>query len=165
MGKLALRLMIGDEEFKAIGHVAAQWAYLETQIDFVIDVLINQPSTKDSGLELQQSFMRRMEVFRKAANIVLERHPDQLAELLDIAQKISSLRGLRDDIIHGHWKLHRKKGIGPLETGLRISNRGKTLKVREGPFSAEKTEDVAAKISTENFRLTTWCQTHILRAS
>ena len=64
MGKLALRLMIGDEEFRAIDHVAAQWAYLETQIDFVIDVLINQPSTKDSGFEFQQSFTRRMGLTR-----------------------------------------------------------------------------------------------------
>lgn len=161
MSNLALRLMIGDEEFRAIGHVAAQWAYLETQIDYVIDVLINQPDTKRDGFKLEQSFRRRMATFRKAARIVLKKRPDELAELLDIAEKVSSLRSLRDNIIHGHWKLHRKKGTGPLETGLRVFNRGKELKVRESPFSAEKAEDVAAKISTENLRLTTWCQKHI----
>ncbi len=161
MSKLALRLTIGDEEFKAIGHVAAQWAYLETQIDYVIDVLINQPDTKCDGFKLEQSFKRRMEALREAARSVLKKRPGELAELLDIAEKVSSLRSLRDDIIHGHWKLHRKMGTGPLETGLRVFNRRKKLKVREGPFSADKAEDVAAKISTENLRLITWCQANI----
>ena len=51
MTRLAMQLMIGDKEFRAIGHVAAQWAYLETQFDFLVQVLLHQPVIKELGLK------------------------------------------------------------------------------------------------------------------
>jgi len=44
MKEPTLRLMIGDEEFRAIGHVAAQWAFLEDQIDCCLEILLAQPA-------------------------------------------------------------------------------------------------------------------------
>lgn len=159
--KPALKLMVGDKELRAIGHVAAQWAYLETQIDGVILVLINQPSTQALGLKPCQSFKRRMQVLRRAARIVMEQHTEELNALLAIATDASSLRGFRDDIVHGHWKLHRKNGTGPLTTGIRVFNQGPTLKVKEITFTAEKAEGIAAKISKVNLSLVLWCQQNI----
>jgi mRNA-degrading endonuclease YafQ of YafQ-DinJ toxin-antitoxin module len=158
MSKLAMRLMIGDKELRAIGHVAAQWAYLETQIDYVIAVLVAQPSTKELELRISQSFQKRMELLRKAAKIVLVKHQEPLSELLNIATDASSLRGFRDDIIHGHWKLHRERGVGPLTTGIEVFSRGR---IKEMAFSATKAEGVAAKISSVNLRLITWCTNNI----
>jgi hypothetical protein len=155
-----MKLMIGDEEFRAIGHVAAQWAYLETQFDFLVRVLIHQPAIKQLGLKPVQSFQRRVEHVRKAARIILADHPVALKSLLKIVQDASSLRGFRDDIIHGHWKLHRSRG--KLSTGLRVFNQAPNFKVREMAFSAEKAEDIAAKISVANLQLTLWCQDFIL---
>jgi hypothetical protein len=51
MTKPALRLMVSEKGFRAIGHVAAQWAYLETQLDFVVDLLPNQPSLQPFELK------------------------------------------------------------------------------------------------------------------
>lgn len=159
--KPALKLMVGDKELRAIGHVVAQWAYLETQIDYVILVLIDQPSTKALGLKPHQSFKRRMEVLRKSARIVLKQHSTELSELLAIATDASSLRGFRDDIVHGHWKLHRKNGTGTLTTGIQVFNQGPTLKVKEIPFTAVKAENIAAKISQVNLRMVLWCGQNI----
>lgn len=77
--------MIGDKELRAIGHVAAQWAYLETQLDGVVEILINQPTTKHLGLKQSQSFQRRMECLRKAVKAVLAQHHEERDELLAIA--------------------------------------------------------------------------------
>ncbi|RFC34875.1 MAG: hypothetical protein DID92_2727744307 [Candidatus Nitrotoga sp. SPKER] len=159
--KPALKLMIGDKELRAIGHVAAQWAYLETQIDGVILVLINQPSTQALKLKPPQSFKRRMEMLRKSARIVLEQHTAELTALLAIATDASSLRDFRDDIVHGHWKLHRKNGTGPLTTGIKVFNQGPPFKVKEIPFTAEKAENIAAQISKVNLRLVLWCEQNI----
>ena len=153
--------MIGDRELRAIGHVAAQWAYLETQLDVVVEILINQPSVKSLGLQISQSFQRRMESLRKAAKIVLADHAGERDELLSIATEASSLRGFRDYIIHGHWKFHRERGRGPLTIGIRVFNRGQKLKVREVAFSAEKAEGIACKIAATHLRLTEWTMRNI----
>lgn len=76
MPEPALRLMIGDKELRAIGHVAAQWAYLETQIDAVTHILCCQPSVQEQGLRQQQSFKKRMANLKEAASIALKEHED-----------------------------------------------------------------------------------------
>jgi len=159
--KPVLQLMVGDKELRAIGHVAAQWAYLETQLDFVTAILVNQPSTKNLGLKQSQSFQRRMECLRKAAKVALTQHEEERDELLAIVTDASSLRGFRDDIVHGHWKLHRERGRGPLTTGIRVFNQGPKLKVRNIAFSSEKAEDVACKIAATNLRLVVWTTRNI----
>ena len=157
----ALQLMIGDKELRAIGHVAAQWAYLETQLDGVTAILINQPTTRPLGLKLSQSFQRRMECLRKAAKVALAKHDEERNELLAIATDATSLRGFRDDIVHGHWKLHREGGRGPLTTGIQVFNQGPKLKVRNIAFSSEKAEGIACKIAAANLRLVRWCMRNI----
>lgn len=160
MPQPALELMISDKELRAIGHVAAQWAYLETQLDGVANILIHQPTAKAAGMKLDQAFKRRMETLRKAAKLVLDKEPSQLEDLLLIANDASSLRNLRDDIIHGHWKLHRKPRKG-LTTGIRVYSQRPVFKVRNLAFSAEKAEGIAVKISKTNSRLILWCMRNI----
>ncbi len=100
----ALKLLIGDKEFRAIGHVAAQWSFLEIQIDNIILILKDQPTVKHLSIKPPLSFSRRMSDLRDMAEIVLKNDPNPLSELLDIAQEASSLRSVRDEIIHGQWR-------------------------------------------------------------
>lgn len=154
--------MIGDAELRAIGHVAAQWAYFETQMDAVLQILLAQPSVKLLQLKVHQSFQRRMDTIKRAAAVVLEKYPNELKPLLEIIADASSLRGKRDDIVHGHWKLYREKGRGPLTTGVRVVHmRGPSIKIRETAFSATKAESIAAKISTVHLRLIGWSMRNI----
>ena len=151
--------MIGDAEFRAIGHVVAQWAYLETQFDFIVQVLIYQPSVKHLGLKPAQAFQRRVENVRAAAKVALADQPIPLKSLLKITDTVSSLRSFRDDIVHGHWKLHRFRGR--LTTGLCVFSQVPNIKVREMAFSAKKAEDIAAKISEACLHLTLWCDQYV----
>ena len=72
MPNLALRLMIGDAEFRAIGHVAAQWAFLEDQIDWCLKVLLAQPAAMSLAQQLPTSFDRRLRLLRECASTVFK---------------------------------------------------------------------------------------------
>ena len=59
---------------------------------------------------MPQAFDRRAKLFRDCAKQLLNDQPDLQKELIDIINEASSARGQRDDVIHGHWHLGRKKG-------------------------------------------------------
>ena len=90
------------------------------------------------------------------AKEVLKNSPAALSDLLDIAQEASSLRSVRDDIIHGQWRLVSKKG--KTVTGVHVFSSVRDSQKRTIPFSAEKVEDIAAKISLTTYKLITWFQ-------
>ena len=152
MDKLALRLMIRDEELRAIGHVAAQWAYLETKIDTLISLLDSHASQNGRVRSDRQSSAERVAKLRSLAREILTGAP--LEELLDILEKSSSLRGFRDDIVHGTWHLHRNGG--ELTTGITVLSRRPSFKSKTVKFTAEKAEGIAAKISKQSVRITVW---------
>ncbi len=154
-----LKLFIGDDEYRAIGHVAAQWAYFENQVDFLVDVFMGQPKATSLNIKPAQAFKRRMENLRTAARAALNEDPALLEEIIQIADDSSSLRGQRDDIIHGQWKFHREGSKAG--TGIKVISNKKKNMVREMLFSAEKAEKVANQISALNYRVIQWCQTNI----
>jgi hypothetical protein len=144
----ALRLMIGDKELRAIGHVAAQWAYLETQIDAVTHILFSQPSVQEKGLRQQQSFKNRMANLKDAASIALKEQEDIRNKIIKIADEASSLRGKRDQIVHSQWRLVRNKG--GLKTGIEHTRQYPSFNSSTWQFTAEQAEDIACKISELN---------------
>lgn len=157
--KLALKLMVRDEELRAIGHVAVQWAYLETELDYISGLLTSHEHAKELEISHPQSFSKRMENIKKYAAVILKDCSAAREELLAIANDASSLRGFRDDIVHGHWKLKRTKN--GLTTGLRVINQRSSLKVRDMVFTAEKAEEIAAKISAVSLKATMWHQKYV----
>lgn len=157
----ALRLMIGDKEYRAIGHTSAQWALFETQLDFVLMVLTQQPSTQNLWKNIPQSFKKRLDILRRAAKVALVNDPAPLSELLEIVSAASSLRGLRDDIVHGQWKIHRAHPRAATTTGVLVYSRGSPVKRREVAFSAERVESIAAQISHACLRLFEWIHKYV----
>ncbi len=157
MDKPVLKLMIGDNEFRAIGHVAAQWAYIETELDYVLNMMLLHESQNEKDPWNRQSFKERIAKLRSLSNAMLSGDP--LAEILDILEKVASLKGFRDDIVHGHWKLHRKGAV--LTTGIQVIKSRPKYSRKETKFTAEKAEGVAAKISKESLRLVLWHSKYI----
>ena len=72
--------------------------------------------------------------------------------LLRIADDAASLKGRRDEIIHGQWRLRRTQG-GRLTTGIDHIRTQPTFKVRRAIITADQVEAIAAKISTVHLRL------------
>jgi hypothetical protein len=144
--------MIGDDEFRAIGHVAAQWALLEDQIDGCLEILLAQPAAVSLVQQPPTSFSRRVALLRKCARVVFQADPNRAKRLLRIADDAASLRGRRDEIIHGQWRLRRTQG-GRLTTRIDHIRRQPTFKFRQVIITADQAEAIAARISTVNLRL------------
>ncbi|MBC7193842.1 hypothetical protein [Marinobacter sp.] len=157
MTKLSLQLLIGDAELQAIGHVAAQWAYFETEMDSVIELLELHESQSNNEKSDPQAFNRRIKKLRSLASDIFQGNP--LSELLEILEKVSSLKKFRDDIVHGHWQLYRKNDT--LTTGIAVVKRRPEYSRKKFKFTAEKAEDIAAKISEQTLKLTLWHSKYI----
>lgn len=103
-----LRLPLNKAQLVEIGHVAALWAYLESEIDFAIcDILT---ALEERGRTITREERRMQKRFRDRTNqlkeLAAEFYPDQrrtdkMATLLDRAL---NLKPKRDHIVHGRWR-------------------------------------------------------------
>jgi hypothetical protein len=152
--KPAIKLLITDGGYRAIGHVAAQWAILETELDHLLALLLEDSTVKSLGLKNAQSFGHRMSNLKSASDVLLKNQEQPLKEIKDIITDASSLRGFRDDIIHGQWKLHRKGA--DLTPGILAIRSFPKYKTKEMKFTYEKAEEIATQISHVTVRLIGW---------
>ena len=153
--KFGVQLLIDDDTLRAIGHVSAQWGVLEIEFDGLLGILVRHPDSKSiAPKEIPQAFDRRAKLFRECAGLVLHDQPDLQKELIDIVNEASSARGQRDDVIHGHWHLGRKKG--QLGTAVTVVKRRPNFNAKLKNMSADQVEDVAANISQVTAKLIWW---------
>jgi hypothetical protein len=152
MKKPALRLVIGDDEFRAIGHVAAQWAFLENEIDGCLEILLAQPAAASLPQHIPGSFRGRIALMRQCARAVFPTDATKSDRLIRIANDAASLSGRRNEIIHGQWRVRRTRG-GRLTTAIDHVQRQPTFRVRRARITAAQAEAVAAKISTAHLHL------------
>ena len=95
-----------------------------------------------------------MDNIKKAAKELLENHDEIHQEVIDIISDASSLRGFRDDIVHGRWRLKRKgENLFPAIESIKSFP---SYKVKEMKFTYEKAENIAAKISKVTVRVIDW---------
>lgn len=159
--KLAVRLLIDDETMRAIGHVAAQWSFLEIEFDTLLGTLLRHPAAKAiAPKEIPQSFDRRAKLFRECVHILLSDQPDLLKQIMDIVNDATSARGHRDKVVHGQWHLGRKKG--KLGTAVTTVRRRPEFKMQLQNMSADQVENVAAEISNISLKLILWAQMNIV---
>ena len=159
-GKFGVRLLIDDATYKAIGLVAAHWAFLEIEFDNFLNQLVIHPAATPLGIRpVPQSFAKRVELFKKCAEVILVDQPKLKDELIKIINDASSARGYRDDIIHGQWRLGRKKGnIG---TAVTVFKSRPKIKVDTKNMSSNQIESVAVQISKISARLIWWMEMNV----
>ena len=162
--KFGVRLLIDDKTYKAIGLVAAQWAFLEIEFDRFLNQLILHPLVIPLGIgNVPQQFARRVKLFKRCAEAVLHDQPSLKNELIAIINDASSARGQRDDVIHGQWHLGRKKGnIGAAVTIVKSQSK---IKVTVKNMSSDQIESVAVLISKISARLIWWKEMNVTFAS
>jgi hypothetical protein len=153
--KPGVELLIDNATLRAIGHVAAQWAFLEIEFDLLLGQLLRHPDAKGIAPDqTPQSFDRRAELFRQCAERLLNDQPQLQEELVTIINDACSARGHRDDVIHGQWHLGRKHGT--LGTAVTIIKRRPKFKVRIQNMSDQQIENAASTISAVTARLIWW---------
>jgi hypothetical protein len=160
MTKLGTRLLISDETLRAIGHVAAQWAFLEIEFDLFLGQLLRHPDARNiAPARMPQSFDRRASLFRHCAKTLLAGQPKLRDQLISIINDACSIRGHRDNVIHGQWHLGRKKR--QLGSAVTIIKQRPKFSAHLRHMSAEQIEEVAAKISIATARLIWWREMNV----
>jgi hypothetical protein len=153
--KFGVELLIDDATLRAIGLVSAQWGLLEIEFDVLLGILVRLPAAASIvPRQIPQAFDRRAKLFRDCAALVLHYQPGLRDELIGLVNEATSARGQRDDVIHGHWHLGRKRGR--LGTAVTVINRRPDFKAKLKNMSADQVEDVAATISQVTAKLIWW---------
>lgn len=143
-------MMVTDRDLRAIGHVAAQWARLEVQIDLLIAVLLDHPLAADIKASLHngippRSFEKRIDRLREMVAVVFQQDRDLMTRIERMIQDASHLRGTRDNIVHGIWKLKRDNN-NRLTTGIKII-KFHPFRLEERVLEFHTVEETARKIS------------------
>jgi hypothetical protein len=158
--KLGIKLLIDDATLRAIGHVSAQWAVLEVELDMLLGQLLSHPDAKDIAPgQTPQSFDRRAELLRRCAERLLSGQSRLRKELIGIVNDACSARGHRDKVIHGEWHLGRKKR--KLGTAVTVIRRRPKFTARIENMSDQQVEDVASTISVVTARLIWWREMNV----
>lgn len=97
-----IELELDPAELQAIGHVSAQWAFLEFHIleytKLVCDAVLNQPLPKEAESD---SLRKRKRTWETVVNEAYKNEPKLLAQITAIIDRVGSLQGERQRLIHG----------------------------------------------------------------
>ncbi len=103
-----LVIEVSDTLLHAIGHLIAQWAYLESLVDQSIEKLGNQLQTPGLDNVLQREFKRR----RRFWGELIQQVPfDAILtpKLLGLVNEIGSVESERHKLAHARWIPHETK--------------------------------------------------------
>lgn len=95
----AFQLMLSEKQFRAIGHMTVQWAFLESEIDRELDWLNEQ---NDKPVKLRAPFEHRAERWREMAALTYEEHPKLIEAVESISNAAAKIKGERDKFVHGN---------------------------------------------------------------
>jgi hypothetical protein len=93
----ACQLNVSDEQFRAIGHVALQWAHLEAEIDREILWLNKQ---NGEPVNLAAKFEDRAAGWRRIATITYEGQSQLIEAVVAIADKAVAIKREPDKLVH-----------------------------------------------------------------
>ena len=86
-----------DEQLRAIGHVTAQWAFMESMIDMCLSSRLKDRDLKGDEL----SFRNRLRIYRESLESTEDTEKAQ--KLKDVLSNAGSLRDMRHKTIHSKW--------------------------------------------------------------
>lgn len=140
-----IELELDPEELQAIGHVNAQWAFLEFHIleytKLVCEHVLKQPLPKEAESD---SLRKRKRTWETVIRTAFKDDDETLGRLLKLVEQVGSLQGDRQKLIHGliQWDSKDKE---TLNIYSRDNPRAIPWRV-----DAKKIEELAIKIATLN---------------
>jgi hypothetical protein len=130
----ACKLNISDEQYRAIGRMTLQWAYLEGEIDREI-LWLNKRS--DAPVNLKAKFEDRAAGWRRLAVLIYAGHPELIDGVTSISERAVAIKPERDKLVHCNL----------VSQGMVIRiRRGEVLEISE-EGTAPHIEDLACRIS------------------
>jgi hypothetical protein len=96
-----LILAVSEAHYRAIGHVAMQWAYIERHINKEISWLRMRKPNKQVAINFQARFSKRNAAWVKLAKQVYLKHPEEMTAVHRISGRVVAIKKERDDLAHG----------------------------------------------------------------
>ncbi len=132
------QLMLTEEQFRAIGHVIVQWAFLESDIDRELSWLLSRSEHKGKYVNFRARFSTVTANWYKLAQRSYKKHPDRLKAVDRISGQAISIKIERDDLTHGNFS---SSG-----TFFKVRD-GKVTKIPDTIGMPPYIEDLACRIS------------------
>ena len=132
------------EEFAAVGHVTAQWAYLEHLMRGHIVGLVKHFGGKADKAAESDSFRKRHRYWRELVEATAALNAEYGARALDVVERVGDIMGERHLFVHGRVVWKPQKDL-PLEF--------KGAKGRARRVNAERIERTAHKLAIINYDL------------
>lgn len=140
----AFQLMLKDQQFRAIGHVIVQWAFLESEINRELAWLRKRSEHKKKRVNFQARFSNRANRWLELANRSYRKHPSFVKAVERIGRQAINIKRERDELAHGNFA----------SSGTFFKLReGKTIDVSDTMGAQPYLEDLACRISDINAAL------------
>lgn len=91
------KLNVSDEQFRAIGHLTLQWAFLEGEIDREIDWLNKRC---DAPVNFKGKFEDRARGWQRMAALIYAGHPELIEGVASVSEKAVAIKPDRDKLVH-----------------------------------------------------------------
>lgn len=152
------RGILTNNHLKAIGLVAAEWAYVELYLEGFIWEIANIDDRRGHAITTHIPSETRINILETLADTRLI-NPAHKRELKVIVDRIRKLRTARNNIVHSLWLstkttsinqilsdyLAKKKRRKPIPASVRISAKGK-LNVTNTPMKSKQIMAAASEI-------------------
>jgi hypothetical protein len=138
---VSLPLSMGH--FVAIGHVMAQWAFLESEIDTELSWLLSRARHKRESINFRARFSTRAAHWIRLATPVLKR-ADEMRDVNRIAGRAVTIKAERDFLAHGRYV------GGPDRVLLLVMRAGGITDTIDHLGTADEINDLAFRISAIN---------------
>ena len=153
--KFRFHVTPSDQQLWAIGMVAVQWTLLEGHIKVIAHGLYGNDAAARAEFDRMLVFRHRLRMVRD----LIERKimAPFKTDLLAIVDRMGSLAGERDKIIHGTWSsnkpLHPEMDVTPFNEATEVSGTAKPKPAFEWKLTFDRILDTALKIDTVSFDL------------
>lgn len=137
-------LTLTDAQYRAIGHMIAQWAFLESEINSEIRWLLGRSEHRRKSVNFQSRFQNRTTDWINLAKHTYGKRADLFKAAQQIAGQSIKIKRERDDIAHG-----RLLGSGMYQ----CIREGRLVSISDGLAQAPKIENLACRIAAINRRM------------
>lgn len=135
-------LPLKDEELRAIGMVAQEWAVFEGLINRIISVFLGTEHQKGTLVGVAMSSRLSIEFLSALAELVFHKSEDTKA-FQKLLEKATKLQSYRNDVVHLVWVRSEKEPEKLTPIGLKARN---TIKFAHGDFSYRSFESLTKDI-------------------
>ncbi len=135
------QLLLHEQQYRAVGHMVVQWAFLEGEINSEIAGLLSRSEHRGKSVNFQSRFSARANEWIKLARRSYKKHPSRIKAVERIIGHANNIKPERDDIVHG--------GLAGSGLFFKLRN-GRTMDISDFIGEAPHIEDLACRISTIN---------------